>query len=127
TPRPCRDFELLLVPAAKASSGATAADIDHLPDWFISLDIPDLPPHPPGMIPIGMVRDGYVKDLRKQAGGKLSSGMQTAPQIPNAKTQLVRSTWNTSSGSLLELGLVFVRDDHVYILRARSPAGAEAA
>src|SRR5438128_8250736 len=52
TPRPSKDYELLLV-----CPGAADADT------CISLDVPDLPPHPSGMIPIGMVRDGYVKDL----------------------------------------------------------------
>src|SRR5438552_659890 len=48
-PRPSNDFELLLTPAREAVG-----------ERSISLDIPDLPPHVPGMIPMALVKKGYL-------------------------------------------------------------------
>jgi hypothetical protein len=39
-----------------------------LEDTSISLDVPKLPPHIPGLIPIGSVRNGYLDDLKKSVG-----------------------------------------------------------
>src|SRR5436190_2081500 len=55
------DFVLLLRPAAKGRGDEASAP-------SLSLDVPDLPPHIPGMIPIGSVRNGYLDDLRKSVG-----------------------------------------------------------
>jgi hypothetical protein len=120
--KPNKDYELLLVPQSQvngASMGPT-----NLPNWSISLDVPDLPPHLPGMIPLDMVRDGYVKDLRKSAGSLQTVNLKS-PAVQGCKCDMVRSTWHGAADEV-ETALLFVRGDHVYIIRARCRADHEA-
>src|SRR5438876_5394298 len=112
--RPSNDYVLLLTRA-----GA------ELPS--LSLDVPDLPPHVPGLVPIGSVRSGYLDDLRKSVG-PIKIANLTPPAIPAAATRFVRSTWTDSRGqSGQETALLIVHADRVYILRARSPVSDEPA
>src|SRR5687768_2920171 len=53
---PSDDFVLRLVPAGAADDAASPS---------VSLDVPKLPPHIPGLIPLGSVVRGYVNDLKK--------------------------------------------------------------
>jgi hypothetical protein len=106
TPQASNDYALLLIPA-----GAKTADVS------ITLDVPDLPPHLPGLIPIGAVKSGYLDDLRKQVG-PLDTQDQTPPAIPGAKARLVRSTWQANGKQQSQTALLMTHDDRVYILRA---------
>jgi len=107
TTRPSNNFVLLLVPAGASQT----------PDVSISLDIPDLPPHFPGLIPIGAVKNGYLEDLRKQVG-QLDTQELTPPSIPDANARLLRSTWQTAGRTMSQTTLLMTHDDRVYILRA---------
>jgi hypothetical protein len=91
------------------------------PCWpAISLDVPDLPLHLPGMIPIGSVRGGYLDDLRKSVG-PIKTRDESPPPIPSSAARMVRSTWTDSNGQAWqETALLLVHADRVYILRARS-------
>ena len=82
----------------------------------ISLDIPKLPPHVPGWIPIGMVRNGYVDDVAKAHKGAKSVDLDP-PKIAGANTRLVRSEWAADGTGFTELALLVVRGDRVYIVR----------
>jgi hypothetical protein len=112
--RPSKDFVLLLThPDAEQPS--------------LSLDVPNLPPHVPGLIPIGSVRNGYLDDLRKAAGAIKTTNL-TPPAIPAAAMRFVRSTWTDSGGQAWqETALLMVHADRVYIVRARSSASDEPA
>lgn len=107
--RQSADYVLALAPAGSDSEA----------QGRITLDVPKLPPHIRGLIPIGSVRNGYLDDLRQQY-----QDLQTAdlppPVIADAKTRLVRSTWGQSSHPWQETALLLVHDDHVYILRGQS-------
>ena len=55
----------------------------------LALDVPDLPVHVPGLIPMGSVQDGYVNDLRKQVG-PVQVKQLSPPAIPRAQARLIR-------------------------------------
>jgi hypothetical protein len=109
--RPNKDYVLLLRPAS--ANGAEAPEI--------SLDVPDLPFHIPGMIPIGAVRSGYLDDLRKQVGQMTVEDLPP-PDVGGAAARMVRSTWHPAGGGLgvSETALLMGHGDRVYILRGRA-------
>jgi len=87
----------------------------------LSLDIPELPAHIPGLIPIGMVKNGYVDDLRK-AHPTLVLEEPPARPVKGAVSRLVRAYWDDISGRRFETALLMVHGDHVLILRAAGDA-----
>lgn len=110
--RPSTDYELLLTPAGAGDGGETC----------MSLDVPDLPFHLPGMIPIGAVRSGYLDDLRKQAPSLATEDL-VAPDVGASSSRMVRSRWKPGAGEEMEeTALLMVHGDRVYIVRARSDA-----
>lgn len=84
------------------------------PEARISLDIPELPPHIPGWIPLGMVRDGYLNYVKK-----IKTDVRVVEdrpmQMPGAKSRFLKLL--TMSGSGQEITALVVRGDRVYILR----------
>jgi hypothetical protein len=108
------NFEWGIIPG-----GASVSD-----NRWISLDIPTLPMHVPGMIPIGEVEKGYIDDLKKEFG-TLDVKDLTAPTIPDAKTRLVRVGWQKDGKNWEQTALLIVHADHVYILRGRSDTDHE--
>jgi hypothetical protein len=111
--KPNKDYDLFLVPAGAKGD-----------DQSISLDIPDLPAHVPGMIPLGMVAKGYLDDLRKTAGVAIQT-KQEPQTLPKAQARLLTSTWQRDEKSFCDTALVIVHSDHVYILRAACDAAQE--
>jgi hypothetical protein len=109
-----KDFELLLVPDGKGPEGAE-----------LSLDIPDLPVHVPGMIPIGMVKDGYIDDLKKSHGQVTIQ--EESPKVDGAKARKVHATWKKDGKEYQETALLLVHSDRVYILRSDSAMDDEPA
>jgi hypothetical protein len=109
-----KDYELLLVPDGKGPEGAE-----------LSLDVPDLPAHVPGMIPIGMVKNGYVDDLKKSHGQVQIQ--EESPKIEGAKARKVHATWKKDGKEYQETALLLVHGDRVYILRSDSTVDDEAA
>ena len=113
--QPSSEYVLLLRPAGMTGDALPA----------LSLDVPELPFHIPGLIPIGAVRSGYLDDLRKQVG-PLAVEDLPPPDIGGATARLVRSTWQPAPGRVVrETALLLVHDDRVYILRGRSDAAHE--
>jgi hypothetical protein len=94
------------------------------PDRSLSLDIPDLPPHVPGMIPLKLVKNGYLDDLRKVHANLQSR--EESPTIPGARAVLVTCTWQSDGKPSSETALLMTHGDHVYILRANTPSGPDA-
>lgn len=117
TRKESNDYDLLVLQNGDESKGQC------------SFDVPDLPPHIPGMIPIGSVRGGYVDDLKKNFGtvdSADSADLGKSP-VPDAKQRFVRSTWTKDGTSMQETALLLVHGDHVLILRGRSPTSTESA
>jgi hypothetical protein len=114
---PSEDYVLLIHPASVAGPGTPT----------ISLDVPDLPFHIPGMIPIGSVRSGYLDDLRKQVGQMTVEDLPP-PDVGGATARLVRSTWHPGADrTVRETALLMVHGDRVYILRGRADEAREGA
>ncbi len=111
-PEESKEYELLLL-SARGSAAPAAYPL-------ISLDVPDLPPHFPGMIPIGLVKNGYLDDLKKEVGTVAIDTQESSPKVAGAQGRMLRSTWVGKEGqSLAETALVLIHADRVYILRAR--------
>ncbi len=87
----------------------------------ISIDLPSLPPHIPGLIPIGMVATGYISDLRQQhADLKVEeSAPSTAAQ---AQARRIHLTWNEKGHGCFDLVVLIVRNDRIYIFSADGDA-----
>jgi hypothetical protein len=85
----------------------------------ISLDVPKLPPHIPGLIPLGMVVNGYVDDLRKQDPA-VKVDQPVATKVGGANARRVRSTRQSSGRTLVEEAVLTVHGDRVYIFRANA-------
>ncbi len=89
-------------------------------EGVISLDVPDLPWHLPGMIRIGLVKNGYLKDLRKKVG-PLRMVEDRSRDVADADAWLVRTAWQSEGREWAESALLMVHDDRVYIVRGRGP------
>jgi len=112
--QPSNDFVLLV--ARQGGDGSST----------LSLDVPALPPHIPGLIPIGSVRGGYVDDLRKSAGTLKTTDL-SPPALPQTSERFVRSTWTADGVEWQETALLMVHGDRVYILRGKSKTSDEPA
>lgn len=87
----------------------------------LSLDIPTLPFHLPGMIGIGLVQNGYLDDLKKQHPD-LKVEPITPRTVSGVAGRRVESTWPQSGRPAAEIALLLVHADRVYILRVNGPA-----
>ncbi len=115
-PRANPDYVLMLVPASAGDSTPRS----------ISVDDPDLPVHIPGMIPIGLVKNGYLDDLKKQFG-EIQTTEEQAPTLAKTEARLMRSTYKVNGKPHSETALMLIHADHVYIIRATTDeAGYEA-
>lgn len=114
-PKSDKDYDLLLIPSEGPS------------DRSISLDIPDLPPHFPGMIRLGLIENGYINDLKpKHAGLKVDrSEVHAAPG--GASARLVEISWSAGGKEYRRVGLLMMRKEVVYILSCEADAGNIAA
>lgn len=106
------DYLLLLLPIDGSSSGARS----------ISLDVPDLPLHVPGLIPLHRVAGGYLDDLKQHHPGLRVEESASYP-VAGAKARRVRSTWSDSGLPFVEQAQIMIHGDRVYILRANDDAG----
>lgn len=106
-PVPSSDYVLLLVPVVGSASGERS----------ISLDVPDLPLHVPGLIPMNSVVNGYLDDLKKHHPA-LRVDESTGYVMPGTHARRVRSTWIEHGRSFVEQAQIMVHGDGVYILRA---------
>jgi hypothetical protein len=110
-----REYALAIAPAAVVQAGP------HPTSPVVSLEIPKLPAHVPGLIPLGMVVNGYVDDMKKQYPGvKVDPPANT--KVAGANARRVRSTWVAEGKTRSEEAVLTVHGDRVYILRADATA-----
>jgi hypothetical protein len=103
------DYALMLVPRENVNGS----------DVSLSVEIPKLPPHIPGMIPLGSVVKGYIDDVKKQHPG-VHVEPPVATKLAGANARRVTSTWTDSGKGLSEEAVLTVRSDRVYIFRANA-------
>lgn len=99
--------------------GAGGVDTNEAGTTFaaaISVDVPKLPPHIPGWIPLGLVVNGYVDDLKERyADLRLEESAPT--KLAGANARRVRSTWTIDGRPQVEDAVLTARGDRVYIFR----------
>jgi hypothetical protein len=81
----------------------------------MTLDVPKLPPHIPGLIPIDSVRDGYVNDFKKKAPDAQATNLSD-PGVPDAKQHRVKLTGHLNGAALINEAVLLVHGDQVFIL-----------
>jgi hypothetical protein len=114
-PAPSADYVLMLAPVGRAADDTTFATAS------MSLDVPKLPLHIPGLIPLGAVVNGYVDDLKGRYGDM--NVAESAPAtLAGAKARRVRSTWTAAGRPVTEDAVLAVHGDRVYILRLTADA-----
>ena len=95
-------------------------------DRVFTIDVPDLPPHIPGMIPLNLVVSGFIDDVKKQHPDVRT--VENAPAVvKNAKGRQIRMTWSKDKTMYSESALLVIHADHVFILRLLTPADDYAA
>ena len=107
-PQPSSDYVLVLAPPDGAGSSQK-----------IRLDIPDLPPHFPGMIKLGLIQNGYIDDLRKQHPD-LKLEESTEQTLRGASARLLRSTWQQNGHPFHDIALMMIHAERVFILSMQS-------
>jgi hypothetical protein len=101
------DFVLSLVPV-----DSKAGD----PSRRLSVDVPSLPPHLPGMITLSRIKSGYIKSQKKKLPD--AQIVTDAPQsVPNAQAEHVVVT-GTLNGEKRTLDAVLIfHSERVYVIR----------
>lgn len=81
----------------------------------LSLNVPNLPFHLPGMITSSEVADGYIKDMKKRLGGaKVEQNEKVS--IPKGSARRVKITGSKSGKASTDRAVLIVHADKVYIL-----------
>jgi hypothetical protein len=104
------DYVLSIAPPGTGSGDRTRR---------VTVDIPSLPPHLPGMITLGKVKQGYLDDLKK----KLSNMQVTEDaggNIPHSKCQRVVVTGKLNGQDRTLAAMLMIHSDRVYIIRTDS-------
>lgn len=105
-------------PAGAAGSGGYSS---------LSLDIPKLPWHPFGILPIGSVESGYVKDLKKNQIHDAVEKESVDLKIPGAVARRVRCEGHEDGKPAIDVAVLIVHADRVYIFSCDSDNGGYAA
>jgi hypothetical protein len=106
-----KDYELHLVPGQGPA------------DHNITFDIPDLPPHFPGMITLNRMQNGYIDDLKKKHANLHVDSSGDHP-MPGCKARLVQSSWKQGNTTHTDVGLLIMHNDEVYILTGDADSAA---
>jgi hypothetical protein len=81
----------------------------------VTLDVPRLPWHPYGLIPINSVRDGYVDDQRKKMPDAQTTNLPD-PSVPEASQRRVKISGHLNGNAVVDDAVLLVHGDRVYIL-----------
>ncbi len=93
----------------------------------LTLDVPSLPAHIPGFIPVGLVASGYVDDVRKRMPD--ATGTPREITVPDASARRVTLSGHDAAGHAgTDDAVLMVHADRVYVLSADAgPANRSAA
>jgi hypothetical protein len=114
------DYRLVILPAGASPQPTGAGDVAP----SISLDVPDLPIRLPGMVQMGPVMNGFLDDLRKHVGS-LEVLEDSAADVRDAQSRLVRSRWTAGGMQYTQTALLLIHADRVYIIRSTTDAAGE--
>jgi hypothetical protein len=110
TPRKDPDYVLAVYPP-----GAKPGDMNRR----LTVDVPSIPPHLPGMITMGKVKDGFLKDLKKQ-WSNLKVIEDSEQKLPKSKAERIVTTGRMNNQDRTQAALLIIHAERVYILRAES-------
>jgi hypothetical protein len=114
SPQPRKDFVLELVPGASDEKKSPAT---------VSVDVPDLPPHLPGMIRMSLIESHFVDHLKQRFGDVKVEDRKDATLVPQAQERLLTLTWRASDGQQYKQeALLMIHSSRVYIIRGTAPA-----
>ena len=89
----------------------------------LSIAVPKLPAHVPGMVPLGSVQSGYVDDLRKRLRDVRTEQEDTGGiAISGAHLRKFSATGRDDKGARKLDVLIVYRNDRLYIVTAEAPA-----
>jgi hypothetical protein len=86
----------------------------------LSLDIPKLPWHLPGMITVNMVANGYVSDLKKHQIHDAVVKEECPLTVCGASGRRITCAGHQNGNSSIDVAVVLIHADQVYILSADS-------
>lgn len=115
TAQPTDTLALLLLPT-KSSSAA-----DPVSAASLSLDVPRLPPHLPGMIRMSLVQNGFVKDLRERFG-EVTVIDERPADVPDAQARMLLLSWRDDGQPFMQRAVLMIHAGRVYIFRGTSAA-----
>ncbi len=118
TARPATGSTVFKAAAPPAADGGSAT---------LTLDVPTLPAHIPGFLPIGLIVNGYVEDVKKRLPD--ATGTPREVTVADATARRVTLAGHDAAGRpSTDDAVLMVHADRVYILSADSdPAGRAAA
>jgi len=87
----------------------------------LAIAVPKLPPHIPGMIPLGAVESGYVDDVRKRLKD-VTEGESCDVKVAGANARRFEVTGKDDHGERTLLVYAIAKGDHLYIITGESPA-----
>src|SRR6185436_4504441 len=109
SPRPSKDFELELVPGSLSAKTSPTT---------VSVDVPSLPPHLPGMIRMSLIESHFIDHLRERFKEVNVENRQDATVVPQAQERLLTTTWRASDGrQYKQEALLMIHSSRVYIIR----------
>jgi hypothetical protein len=83
----------------------------------LSIDIPKLPWHPPGMLPMSQIESGYISDLKKNEIHDAKEIESVALKVSDCTAaRRVKSSGHENGKEMIDVGILIVHADRVYIL-----------
>jgi hypothetical protein len=109
----------------KGDSAEDVLTIDKDPDKHtepeVTIDVPKLPPHIPGMIPLSAVESGYVDDVKKRM--KNVSVVESKPvKVDGAPARRFVLCGEDKDGKRKLVVLAILKGDHLYMVGGEGPA-----
>ena len=82
----------------------------------LSIDIPKLPWHPPGMLPISSIEHGYVSDLKKNQIHDAQVDESVKVTVPDSYARRVKCSGHENGKAMIDVAVLIVHANRVYIL-----------
>ena len=82
----------------------------------LSIDIPKLPWHPPGMLPLFEIQSGYVSDLKKNQIHDAQVNESVDVKVPDSSARRVKCSGHENGKVMIDVAVLIVHADRVYIL-----------
>jgi hypothetical protein len=95
-------------------------DADKHTEPEITVSVPKLPPHIPGMIPMGSVESGYVDDVKKRMKNVKEVDTKTV-KVDGVSARRFVITGQDKSGKRKLVVLAMMKGDHLFVLTGEGP------